>query len=472
MTSSFRAEVVERLVATLGDERVLTDPDVTAEYRGIAWGPPSTKVALRWPIGPPAAVVRPASTADVVATVATARAVGVPIIPFGAGTGVQAGATPLVDAIVVDLGAMNHILGISRDDYLARVEPGVILGDLDRVAAVQRLMVGHDPWSQPIASVGGATSTNGVGYLAGKYGSMGEQVVGMEVVLGTGEVVEARAIPKASTGPQLRNLFIGAEGTLGLITRVDLRLFAVPEKRALGGYWFPRFEDGLVAVQNMQAIGLRPAMIDYEEDVNGHPALGTQPDTRSEMYLAFDGFREEVDVHMQRADAICRDRGGAAMEAGEPQHFWETRHESADRYREQRKVGSPWSTRRWTASHVNITLPASAILEYRRQATELLAGYNMVLTASGLWAMPELFSCRFEHVAPESPAAFEEVDRGTDEGLRLAHAMGGSMEYCHGVGLRYAHLMDSEWGVGLDALRRVKRALDPDGLLNPGKLGL
>jgi alkyldihydroxyacetonephosphate synthase len=456
----------------VGPSRVLTEPAILSEYRGIAWGPPSTRIALRWPIGPPAAVVQPATTADVVAVVAIARAVGAPLVPYGAGTGVQAGATPLQGSIVVDLGAMQRIHSMSASDQRATVEPGVLLGDLDRALEPHGLMVGHDPWSQPIASVGGATSTNGVGYMAGKYGSMGEQVLGMEVVLATGEVIEVRPLPKSSTGPQLRSLLIGAEGTLGLITRVDVRVFPIPETRLLTGYWFPRFEAGLRAVQEMQAIGLRPAMVDFEEGVKQLPALGAQPDTPSEMYFTFDGFREEAAAQAARADAICRACEGAPMDQGEPQRFWDTRHGSAERYIEQRQQGSPWSTRRWAASHVNITLPASAILEYRERAAQALARHNMVLTASGLWAMPELYSVRFEHAAPDSPAAFDEVERGTDEGLRLAHLMGGSMEYCHGVGLRYAHLMDSELGSGLNVLRRIKRAVDPDGLLNPGKLGL
>src|SRR5205807_497081 len=104
-------------------------------------------------------------------------------------------------------------------------------------------------------------STNGVGYLAGKYGSMGEQVLGVEVVLGNGEILRTRAVPKSSAGPMLRHLFIGAEGILGLVTEVDLRLFPIPERREIAGFRFNRFEDGLDAVLEMCAIQLRPSMI-------------------------------------------------------------------------------------------------------------------------------------------------------------------------------------------------------------------
>ena len=128
--------------------------------------------------------------------------------------------------------------------------------------------------------------------------------------------------------------------------------------------------------------------------------------------------------------------------------------------------------RRWTTAYLNVTLPAGAIQEYRVRAARELARYRLAVKASGLWGIPELLSVKFEHKSPDDARAADEVDAGTDHGLRLAQELGGSMEYCHGVGLRLSHLMDSELGNGLDVLRDLKRALDPQGLLNPGKLGL
>lgn len=465
------AELLENLRQVVSPERVVMDPARLAEYRGIAWGAAVSKLDLRWPLGPPAVAVLPTSTPEVVAVVDAARRAKRPIVPYGAGTGVHAGAAPLWGAIVLDMGHMDRVLSISAGDRKACVEPGVLLGILDRDAAEHGLMVGHDPWSQPIASVGGAVSTNGVGYLAGKYGSMGEQVLGLEVVLGTGEVIRTPSVPKASTGPQLRHLFVGAEGVLGIITRIDVRLFPIPEKRALAGYWFPRFEDGLEAVIEMLARQMRPSMIDYEEDSPERLSLGDLPDTPSEMYLAFEGFEEEVEAQVRRADAICRENRATSMAKSEVQTFWDTRHQSAERYLAQRQAGQP---RHWrsTTSHLNIGLPVTTISEFRARSAREIAPYRLALSGSGLWGMPELFSVRFEHQQPDDASAEEELDEGTDVGLRIALELGGSMEYCHGVGLRLAHLMQHEWGSGFDALRRIKQALDPDGILNPGKLGL
>ena len=338
-------------------------------------------------------------------------------------------------------------------------------------------MVGHDPWSQPIASVGGAVSTNGVGYLAGKYGSMGEQVLGIEAVLGTGQVIRTRAVPKSSTGPALRHLFIGAEGVFGIVTQIELRLFPIPERRVLAGYRFRRFEDGLDAVNEMMAIQLRPSMIDYEEDdpAPGQLRLGALVDLPSLMFLAFEGFAEEVDAQARRAESICLSHGGEHLPETDSQQFWDTRHESAERYLRQREedpAGLERRARQWTSTYINIGLRPSSIQPYRERAARELAPYHLAVKASGLWGIPELYSVRFEHQSPDDSRAIEELEAGTDLGLRIAQDLGGSMEYCHGVGLRLAHLMEAEHGTGLEILRRLKAALDPDHLLNPGKLAL
>jgi alkyldihydroxyacetonephosphate synthase len=380
---------------------------------------------------------------------------------------------------VLDLGAMRHVLAIERENRRALVEPGVLLGRLDWQARSSGLMVGHDPWSQALASVGGATSTNGVGYLAGKYGSMGEQVLGVEAVLASGEVVRTPGIPKASVGPSLQDLFIGGEGVFGVITQVDLRLFPLPERREHLGFRFSCFEAGLDAVLEMAAIGLRPAMIDFEEDdpPPGDLQVGRLVDLSSPMYLAFDGFEAEVAAQLARAQHICLRSGGEELDRAETLYFWDHRHDSADRWLAERRedprgLAQRDRVRRWSSAYLNVTLPASAIQVFRTRAAKGLAPYRLAVKSSGLWGMPELYSVKLEHQQPDDPAAPEELDAGTDYGLRLAQELGGSMEYCHGVGLRLGHLMEAELGGGMTALQALKRALDPEGLLNPGKLGL
>jgi len=306
---------------------------------------------------------------------------------------------------------------------------------------------------------------------------MGEQVLGLEVVLPTGEVLRTPAVPKSSTGPMLRHLFIGAEGLFGVITEVDVRLFPLPEQRIIAGYRYDCFERGLDAVMEMMDIHLRPAMLDYEEDepFEGGGQVGQLVPRISPMYLTFDGFREEVNAQARRADEICRRHGGLSI-PNEAQEFWDTRHRSADRWLWQMEhepeavIGA--RTWRWTSTYVNVCLPAGLVQPYRERCARELAPYRLIVKDAGLWGVPELLSVRFEHQAPGQPETAAELDEGTDLGIRIAQEMGGSMEYCHGVGLRLAHLLGSELGSGLDVLYRLKQALDPQGLMNPGKLGL
>ena len=170
-------------------DNVLTDDAVLADYAEDAIpARPEEGVEQALPL----AVVRPQSTAHIAEILKAATKAGVPVIPYGGGTGVMGGASSIKPAIVLDMASMDKIIDVSLQDGTATVQPGVVLGDLEEIVQHANHFVGHDPWSRPVATVGGAISTNGVGYLAAKFGPMGRQVVGLEVVLPTGEIVRSR----------------------------------------------------------------------------------------------------------------------------------------------------------------------------------------------------------------------------------------------------------------------------------------
>ena len=375
--------------------------------------------------------------------------------------------------IVLNLQKMKGIIGISKEDMSMRLQAGVLLEDAAEALAETGLLLGHDPWSRPIATVGGAISTNGVGYTAAKYGPMGEQVLGLEAVLPEGEVVHTKGVPKSSAGPSLNHLFIGSEGTFGVITEATLRAFPRPEKRILRAMLFPDFESGFHAVAEFYAQGVRPAMVDYGEELW---ARGSSSAGEATLYLAFEGFRQDVEAHVMKATEICRRFDAHDGDAEEVHRFWETRHASGERYRkEMLESHSPDSAGRRRAGYrmdyLHVALPVSRVLEYRRRCQSILDRHRVVVREWSLWARPEFFSFLI----------FEEEDRGeetslamgeaVDEVLTLAQEMDGAMEYCHGVGIKLAHLMEKEMGTGMDVLRTMKRALDPHNIMNPGKLG-
>ena len=193
-------------------------------------------------------VVRPGSVREVAEVVGLANEWRIPVIPYGGGTGVMGGVLPVEGGMVVDVKRLNRILSISPQDMTATVEAGVVLEDLYDALAEHGLMPGHDPYSVPIATVAGTISTNGVGYRAAAFGPMGEQVVALEVVTPTGQVISTRAVPKNSTGPDLNRLFIGSEGVFGIITKATVKVFRKPEAEVFSTAAFDSFDSGFEAV--------------------------------------------------------------------------------------------------------------------------------------------------------------------------------------------------------------------------------
>ena len=474
---SRREQLAAAAAAIVGKDRVSWSPEELATYSRDAWG---LLRAHGDQLSLPELVVRPANTEQVAAMVRLAVEHRTPIVPYGGGTGIMGGASTVVPGLVVDLGAMRRVLAIDLPGRAAHVEAGIILSDLEAKLNRHGLLLGHDPWSLPIATVGGAISTNGVGYRAARYGSMGEQVLGLVVVLPDGSILSTRAIPKSSTGFDLKSLFIGAEGVLGIITEATLRVFPLPEERVLVAYGFPSFEAGFAAIQEMFAIGLRPALLDYGEN---HVPLLLRPlgwllrlhEERPTLNLGFEGFREEVAAQDARSRQICVARGGRPLSSQEAQEFWQTRHRAGEVYARHRRWRRHWPRHLLSSlglEYIDVALPASQVLAYRERCGALLSRQGIHVFEWGLWVQPELLNVIMLKLSLIPGEARNGLSQARDAALRLAQDMGGSMESCHGVGLRLSHLMGEEHGRGLDLMRQVKAALDPHNIMNPGKMGL
>ena len=412
-------------------------------------------------------VVRPGSAAEVSQIAALATREAIPLVPYGGGTGVMGGVLPVQGGVVVDLKRLNRILAISPGDLTATVEPGVVLQELADVLAEHNLMIGHDPYSVPIATVAGTISTNGVGYRASAFGPMGQQVVSLQVALPDGRILDTRAVPKYSSGPNLNHLFIGGEGTFGIITRATIRVFRQPEAQVFATAGFDSFDQGFAAAAEMKALELHPTLLDLTEE-----------EGQVRMFLLFEGYREGVAARHQRAMDICIQFGGRDLGPEDTLDYWEGRHDSGYRYR-RNALGRPreerWN-RQWGRSfdYLHMALPIAKVLEYRRRCEEILAARGVRVVEYAIWSRPELFSMM---VAPVDDSGDSEDSRknlaeAVEEVLTLAQDLGGVMEYCHGVGMKLNHLLAREMGVGHDVMRELKRTLDPANIMNPGKLGL
>jgi len=420
----------------------------------------------------PAAAVFPTSTQQVSRVLKFANTHRIPVVPYGAGTGVMGAAAPVEDCIVLGLRRMDAVRNVSGEDMTARVQAGVVLEAAAKALEKAGLLLGHDPWSRPIATTGGAISTDSVGYTGAKHGSMGGQVLGLEAVLAGGEVVRTRAVPNRASGPDLHGLFVGTEGTLGVVTEATLRVFPKPEAWRLIPFTFPNFESGYHAVAAMYSLGLRPTVVDYESNLWPSDA---ETDSTAKLYLGFDGPGGVVEAETARAWSICLEMGGREGKPSDAAKFWRTRHSIALRYqRRLAKAADPVAARRgaggFRMDYLHVALPASKVLEYRRRCQKILASHRVAVREWSLWARPELLSFLIEDDRDAGGQTSHSLAEAVDKVLTPAQRMGGSMEYCHGVGLKLAHLVEGESDGGAAATKRIKAALDPNNILNPGKL--
>ena len=447
----------------LGAASVLTDADETDLYSWDALSP--SRIHPGHPIVPvhPLCVCTPASAAEVQTVVGVANEARLPLVPYGGGSGLMGAAASLTPGIVVDLRRLNAVLEVDAIAFTARVQAGVVLEDLEFRLRESGLMLGHDPWTLPVATVGGAVSTNSLGYRGGKYGSMGSQVLGVEAVLPQGQLCRTRSVAKSSTGIDLNHLFIGGEGCFGILTEVTLRVFPVPEARSLHAFRFESFTRGFEAVREFFAAGLRPILLDYGDETE-------DPEGPSILYLGFEGKAELVAAEEGVALAACLERGGERLDDEKARRFWEERHAAARRFAADRSERRRRSAAGVHQDWVHVALPASRVLAFRREAIALAAARGVRFRESGLWTGPELFSLRLSKEGGEPARA--ELGDAILALLRNVHGFGGSVEYCHGVGVKLAPLMAGEHGDSLELMRSVKRCLDPNGIMNPGKLGL
>ena len=456
---------IEALARIVGTPNVLTSPYDLDRYSADALTPFRAFGAEARFDRLADLVVRPGSAEEVSQVVVLANRCGILLVPYGGGTGVMGGVLPVCGGIIVDVGRMNRVLDVNRSDLTVRVEAGLVLQDLDDALAEHDLMQGHDPYSVPIATVGGAISTNGVGYRAGAFGPMGEQVLGLEAVLPNGSIINTRPLPKHSSGPDLNQLFIGSEGVFGIITQATIRVHRRPEAQVFAAASFDSFDHGFNAAAELLALGVRPTLLDLTEEDSG-----------IRLFLLFEGYREGVAAQQARSAQVCAQFGGRDIGPGPTEAYWKDRHQSGFNYK-QSFLGLPrqdrWD-RSWSRGfdYLHLALPVSKVLEYRRRCDELMAGTGVRVVEYAIWSRPELFSMLMVSGPGKGDDYRDNLAKVVDQVLKLAQDMGGAMEYCHGVGIKLDHLLAREMGAGHDVLRELKRALDPNNIMNPGKLGL
>ncbi|MEM2760275.1 MAG: FAD-binding oxidoreductase [Nitrososphaerales archaeon] len=460
-------EVARSLIDILGKDKVVYDAEEIKLYGKDAL---HTTRALPKKFKPKTPiVVKPVTEDDVVTIVKYANRKGVPIVPYGAGTGLMGGAATVRRGIVVDMKNMSKI-AVNQDDSVAGVGSGVLIKDLMSEAEKYGLLFAHDPWSANYSTVGGAIATNGVGYLACKYGSMGDQVLGLRVVAGDGRVIDMKPAKKRSTGLDLKNLFIGSEGVLGIILSATLRLYPIPAKQEILAYEFKDLATGYKCIKHLFSLGIRPASMDLFEvfDVKADKATREwlQDEEGTRLYLLFDGFKEEVDLLCSKAKNILKEFDGIELDHQIGEQYWKNRHDIADRYISF--IRSSYSNTNIKFDFTQTSIPAGKLLEFDKICMNIASKYKVAVQGHGIWQAPEFYSM---NLFADSSDANDRMCRAIDEMLKHAMKM-GSIEYVHGVGIRLAHLMKEAYANEMPFIKKIKQIFDPNNIMNPGKVAL
>ncbi|MHB8631473.1 MAG: FAD-binding oxidoreductase [Candidatus Limnocylindria bacterium] len=468
MTLRTPAAIVERLRAALPHDRVIDDRATLEPYAYDAsfW---SLRMQRR-----PDVVVVPETTADVVATMRVAHETGTPIVPRGAGTGQTGGAVAARGGIVISFARMRRIVEIDRPNLQAVVEPGLVFADFQLALADRGLFFPPDPGSGRACTLGGMVANNASGPHAVRWGTTSAYVLGAEVVLADGSVIvtggEHSKALKSSSGIDLTKLFVGSEGTLGILTRLRLRVQPKPAARAVCLAAYASVDDTVLSLDDLFAAGILPSTAELldrsavEAIQRYRPELDL-PDGEAVLLIEVEGTPDYVASAVRYVDGIVGKRAARTRFAeteAEIQQLWAARSGMAA----AAALAHPDKHRIFAGE--DLAVPLSEIPHTIRSAREIAAGLGIAVIFYGHFGDGNVHSAIL--IDPANGDEVRRADELADRLHRLAVAVGGTVTGEHGTGAVRQQYMRLEHGAALDVMRRVKDALDPGGILNPGKI--
>jgi glycolate oxidase len=449
-------ELIDALRASLREDQLVRLPEQLRTYE--CDGLTGRRVV-------PALVVLAESTSDVQAAVRACNALGVPFVARGAGTGLSGGAVPVAEGIVISLARMTRILEVNLERGWVTVEPGVANLDVTRAVAADGFYYAPDPSSQQVCTIGGNVAENSGGAHCLKYGFTVNHVLAAEIVLPDGELVELTVWDE---GPDLLGVFIGSEGTLGIATKLTLRLLRAPEavRTVLAG--FGHTDEAGAAVSGTIASGILPAAIEMmdaltieaaEAAVSANYPVGCG----AILIVELDGPRAQVEVDLQQVQEICRECGAReiriATDAGERERIWRGRKAA---FAAMGRVSPDYYVQDGVVPRTKLPAVLRRVEELSREAG-LRVG-NVFHAGDGNLHPLVLYDGRREGEAVRAEELAKEI-------LAACVDAGGSITGEHGVGLDKACSMPLMFGeADLAAMQRLRRAFDPGGVANPGKI--
>lgn len=452
-------KLVKDLKDAAGEENVLTSPEdlLCYSYDGTVLE------------HLPEIVVLPKTTDEVAATVKLADKYRVPIVPRGAGTNLAGGTLADEGGIVLSLTRMTEILEIDAINMVAVVQPGVVTGKLQAQVAKKGLYYPPDPASLKATTLGGNVAMDAGGPHALKYGVTGDYVMGLEVVLPLGQVIRTggKAI-KNVTGYNLTQLFVGSEGTLGVVTEITLRLIPQPQSSGSVLAAFSELDDAATLVNRILTAGVTPAVIEIMDNltvqtVEDYLQSGLPREAAALLLIQVDGVKEAVEQELKTVAALCHENRATLVEVAE------TKEGEEALWKARRSISPSLTRARPNKLGEDISVPREAIPETVRRIQEISRRQDLPIVIFGHISDGNLHpNILFDRRNPEE---MKRVEAAVGEIFAAAVKVGGTLSGEHGIGLLkkpYLRLdLDPET---IEVMRTIKRALDPNNIMNPGKI--
>lgn len=415
----------------------------------------------------PDLVVSVSTTSDVAAVLRWAHDNRVPVVPWGLGSSVVGGPLLTSGGITVDMSQMNRILAVDDENLVVRVEAGACGGAVEAELRSRSLTLGHSPQSLHRSTVGGWIATRATGQFSSRYGGIEDLCVSIEMVLPDGRVVETRECPRMAVGPDLKHLFIGAEGCFGIATRATLKIFPMAERQLFETIDFPTVSHGVRAMRSIMASGLRPFLLRlYDLDEARH-AMIDHSYGNPMMFLGCEGHSAVAAAEMEACLEACRSQGGIPKGPAGAKAWMERRFDFSHIESVLDRPGGVAETIEVSHDWTGI-MPTYEALRRRLKpfATELLGHFSHAYT-NGV----SLYVILIDE-ADDAAAAERRLLSIWDAAMETALKTGASISHHHSTGLARTRYVGRALGSGMSVLEGLKDAFDPHAIMNPGKLGL
>ncbi|HYB98382.1 MAG TPA: FAD-binding oxidoreductase [Candidatus Limnocylindrales bacterium] len=413
-----------------------------------------------------AALVRPASAAQVADVLAFADRTRTPVTPYGLGSGVCGGVLAQGNEIILDLSRMDRLLAVDENTLTATVQPGMRGSDYEDALAARGFTMGHWPQSIAISSVGGWCATRASGQLSTLYGNIEQMLLGAEVALAGGKLLRLPPVPRSATGPDLKHLFLGSEGTLGVFTELTFRIHAAPEKKRGSAFVLPSVRAGLEALRKVMRSGWTPAVTRLYDEIEAGRNFAGVAGGKPVLLIMSEGAASRVDAEAAAIAAIVAGEGGSDQ-GEEPVLSWLEHRNKVPTFERLLDQGL-------VADTIEVAIDWNRIGDLFEAVTARGARIESVFAMSGhvSHCYTQGANIYFTFVAAQSDlaAAVRTYDEAWKTTIETTIELGGTIAHHHGIGRVRKPYMTRELGEGVELLRALKRTFDPNGILNPGVL--